>query len=396
MKKKIMAFILAATMALGMATTVFADETTTPVTNPNKVVSTSGLDASKKNEIKIYKNYTAKNAETVSPKETFEFSVKATGLTNAGVVDAKTGAVLQLKNVPMPSVAKLDVEAGVADQNDATKLPVVITLPEYNVVGVYTYEITEKDNGVAGVTYHSDPITLVVTVQQDETFDSKNLVATVHCEYEPEIGGGAADKNDTFENVYSAGTLSVKKEVTGNMADRDKEFEVTVTFTSEKPVKEAISYEHEGKALTVAVTDWKKADEVYTASTVLNLKHEETVTFTNIPKGVTYEVKEREYADYEASYAYTVTYVDNDGDGDTSNDTHTYDAKDTKEIGSTVVYAGSVYLEDVGYDHSVVITNNKEAEVDTGINLDSMIYIAILAVAAVGLVGVVARKRTAR
>ena len=372
MKKKIMAFILAATMALGMTTTVFADETTTPVTNPNKVVSTSGLDASKKNEIKIYKNYTAKNAKTVSPKETFEFSVKATGLTNAGVVDAKTGAVLQLKNVPMPSVAKLDVEAGVADQNDATKLPVVITLPEYNVVGVYTYEITEKDNGVAGVTYHSDPITLVVTVQQ--TSDSKNLVATVHCEYEPEIGGGAADKNDTFENVYSAGTLSVKKEVTGNMADRDKEFEVTVTFTSEKPVKEAISYENEGEDLTVAVGEWKEANGVYTASKILNLKHNETVTFTNIPYDVTYTVKESDYTDADGY------------------DEAKYEGSDVTDDKKAEKAEGTL---DSPFEN-VNITNNKESEVDTGINLDSMIYIAILAVAAVGLVGVVARKRTAR
>lgn len=371
MKKKIMAFILAATMALGMATTVFADETTTPVTNPNKVVSTSGLNASIKNEIKIYKNYTAKNDETVSPKETFEFSVKATGLTNAGVVDAKTGAVLQLKNVPMPSVAKLDVEAGVADQNDATKLPVVITLPEYNVVGVYTYEITEKDNGVAGVTYHSDPITLVVTVQQDETSDSKNLVATVHCEYEPEIGGEAADKNDTFENVYSAGTLSVKKEVTGNMADRAKEFTVTVTFTSDKPVNEAISYEHKGENLTVAVGDWEKADGVYTASKILNLKHNETVTFTNIPYEVTYTVIE---SDYTGADGYDEAKYDGS------------DVTDDKKAEGTLD-SSSEYVN---------ITNNKESEVDTGINLDSMIYIAILAVAAVGLVGVVARKRTER
>ena len=45
-------------------------------------------------------------------------------------------------------------------------------------------------------------------------------------------------------------------------------------------------------------------------------------------------------------------------------------------------------------DDAVVITNNKGVVVDTGISLDNMPYIMVLALLALGLVGFVSKKRS--
>ena len=95
------------------------------------------------------------------------------------------------------------------------------------------------------------------------------------------------------------------------------------------------------------------------------LKHGETITIANLPYGVTYTVVEDDYTT-EAKGGYDeASYVWSD--------------ETNKKIDSET--------------DTVVITNNKGVTVDTGINLDSLPYIMILAVAALGMVGFVAKKR---
>ena len=103
-----------------------------------------------------------------------------------------------------------------------------------------------------------------------------------------------------------------------------------------------------------------------TASADITLKHGETVTFENIPYDVTYTVVENDYtADGYDVASYKMNGIDaSDGSGMIDS------AADTVEI-----------------------TNNKGGEVDTGINLDSMPYIMILALVAVCAVVMFARKR---
>ena len=85
------------------------------------------------------------------------------------------------------------------------------------------------------------------------------------------------------------------------------------------------------------------------------------MTFTNIPYGVTYTVEEADYT----SDGYKTTYALGDNN---------------KKIDSA--------------SDSVDITNNKNNDkIDTGINLDSMPYIMILALVAVCAVVMFARKR---
>lgn len=330
--KKLFAMLLAVVMIFSLATVSFASEDVeVPVYKDDMETVT------------VSKTYSATNEGTVSPAETFSF----TELECIKVEHAADGVGVDTYDVP--EIASVEYDAGEAGSENKTK-NITITLPEYTSVGVFTYEFREIAGDTAGVTYYSDVIRLVVTVIQTE--DGKIRVAAVHTE---EVGG---QKSDDFENVYSAGSLAVSKTVTGNLGDQTKDFIVNVEFTAPegKVVKEAISYVVDGKTLTIAPEAWKDG----VASVDIALKHGETVTFENIPYGVTYTVVEDDYSDegYKATVAETDTAKVIDSDIDT-----------------------------------VGITNHKNEMVDTGVVMDSIPYVLILAVAAFGIVAIMSKKR---
>lgn len=297
------------------------------------------------NTVTVSKTYRLTNDGTTSPAETFRFSaLTCTNVENAGV-GVTTG------NAPIPTIGDIAYTEGEAGSDTATKT-VEISLPAYDAVGVYTYSFTEQDGGTAGVTYRTDAMRLVVTVVQGD--DGKIRVAAVHTESEED-----GDKSDAFDNVYSAGSLAVKKTVSGNLGDQDKEFHATVTFSAPEgdTVRGTISYVDGGDSKTIAPTAWADGS----VSTEITLKHDETVTFTNIPYGVSYTVVETE-ANQDG---YTTSYT---GENGTMN----------------------------AASQNTTITNTKGMEVDTGIYTDNLPYILLLGVVAVGVVVYVVRRRGVR
>lgn len=334
--KKILSLALALMLVLSLSTVAFAakdDEATYTDTTT----------------VTLTKEYELTNADTTSPAEEFTFS----SLTCTSVTDAAAGVTPT--TAPVPTIDSVSYAAGDAGGANKTK-NITINLPLYTSVGIYTYTFTETDGGTAGVTYRSTPITLVVTVIEQ---DGKVRVAAVHTE---EAGG---TKSGAFNNKYSAGSLSVKKTVTGIMGDRQKEFTVKVTFTVPEgdTVRGDITYVDGTETKTIAAGDgWTGSQEVE-----ITLKHDETVTFTNIPYGVTYSVVENDYT--------------SEADGNYDAASYYFDDND-KKINSA--------------SENVTITNNKGGTVDTGINMDSMPYILLLAVACVGLFLFISKKRMMR
>lgn len=327
--KKLLAGLLTAGMMLSLSVAAFASNSGAATYEDQSTVT-------------ITKEYNATNSGTTSPAETFGFTIA-----NTSVTDAADG--ITAENMPTPSIGTVGYAAGDAGTAEKAK-EITVTLPEYTSVGIYTYTIKETAGTTAGVTYYGDDITLKVTVIEQ---NGKIRVAAVHTE---EAGG---TKSDSFANTYSAGSLSVKKNVTGNLGDQSKEFNVTVTFTAPegKEVKEAISYMDGDTSKTIPATAWNNG----TAIAVIGLKHDETVTFTNIPYGVTYTVVEDDYTSdgYDAA---SYTFSDQQKKIDTASD-------------------------------SVEITNNKTGEVDTGIRMDSLPYILALALVLGFAVVMFARRR---
>ena len=334
--KKLISLALALVLVLSMSTVAFAAEGDEAAYTDMSTVT-------------LTKEYKLTNTDTTSPAETFTFSA----LTCTKVEDA--GVDVTTSNAPVPTIANVAYTTGEAGGDNAKKT-ITITLPTYTSVGVYTYTFTEVDGGTAGVTYRSDAITLVVTVIEQ---DGKVRVAAVHTE-----GDGEA-KSGEFNNEYSAGSLSVKKTVTGIMGDQQKEFTVKVTFTAPTgdTVREAITYVDGTETKTIdAGEGWTGSKEVE-----ITLKHDEPVTFTHIPYGVTYTVVENDYT----------------AEADGGYDEAAYNFDDNnKKIDSA--------------SENVTITNNKDGEIDTGINMDSMPYILLLAVACMGLFVFFSKKRMMR
>lgn len=153
---------------------------------------------------------------------------------------------------------------------------------------------------------------------------------------------GGRDSRVTCTNCIAAPettTITLDKVVTGNMGDRDKNFTFTVS-----------------------------ADDVNLGTYTLN-HSTPVVTVENVPVGS------------------AVTIIESDNQG--------YVVSATVDAAAVEVINGAVTIENVGADgHAVVFTNNKDVIIDTGVLLDTLPYILILSVAAVGAVLLVRKRRS--
>ena len=233
-----------------------------------------------------------------------------------------------------------------------------------------------QDN-VLGVTYDTNPITLKVQVTSEDILDDSKVVGSrlvahpillqgdtvIDDEGKPQKNedGSLVNKVDDITNKYSAGKLEVSKSVTGNLGDKSKYFEVKVKFTNPTDKTWDPNILVSGGSYYEGTQEYVKEENG--KEFTVNLKHGDTIHFDNIPYGVTYTVEETNYTGENGGYE-TAEYKFSDSSNkiDTANDT-------------------------------VLITNKKEALVDTGISLDSVPYILILGLAVVGIGALFFRKR---
>ena len=350
--KKLLSLALALIMVLTLTVAVAAEEP--PYNNDESV--TIGV------------SFTGENKTATTPNETFHYTITAGAVIDGNAEGNRTyvqesSLSDEGTSVPMPTIKTYDVAMTPGAEDGSF----TIVLPEYSSVGIYYYTVTQTEGNTAGVKYDTRKMIVKVTVIQQE--ENKVRVAFATASLADKDGNPGTDvKIATFVNTYSAGSLSVKKLVTGNLGDRDKEFNVKVTFTAptDKEVESVISYT-DGTAQTIETSKWTEKNGSNQAVVTITLKHNETVTFTNIPYGVTYEVKEADYTS-EANGKY---------------DAAKYDFTDTAKKIDTA-------------SDTVTITNNKNSAVDTGIVLDSLPYVLLIAVAVVGVVIFTARKRSHR
>lgn len=333
--KKFLSIMLALALVLSLGTVAFAAKG-----DPTEDV---GI-------ITLNKMYKATNPETVSPAEIFTFSE----VTTVSVDGAAAG--ITTENALKPTLGNYVAEAGGAGNPNATTLTASITLPEYTSVGVYKYSFTETANDYAGVAYETRTFYLTVSVINDPNTPDEFIRTAALRLGDP----SSEEKIDAFENTYSAGSLAVRKEVTGNLGDKSKEFKVTVTFTAPEgeTVMSDITYEEDGEPRTIEAGENGWSGET-TKTAEIYLKDDETITFKNIPYGVTYNVEEDSYT--------------------TDGYNTKYDVKKTGEIEDPAI--------------ETIITNDKDMGVDTGVFMDSLPYVLLLVGACAGLVVFFARRR---
>lgn len=261
------------------------------------------------------KNYT-QNGGT-APEATFTFKAEFKAFAEGATAQ---GPALSISNV---------VATGAGDNYTATISPE----GEFPSVGKYYYTVSEDQGNVAGITYAA-PLYLMVLVTNGE---NGALVPSYYL-YKNE---NMDTKEDTFTNAYSAGTLTVKKTVAGNLGDKKKEFDFTVTFAAPQ-----------GKDWTPAIDLSTGVEPVENKpmSYTFKLKHDATATFGNLPYGVTYTVAENGAEEKDGVLMngdYQVTMTGNEG---------VIESADTK----------------------AEFVNTKEGSIDTGVTTENLPYVLLI------------------
>lgn len=343
--KKLFAGVVAAAMIATMSFPAFAARPT-----PN--VGSDGL-------VTITKKYTVTGSEEKkAPAETFTFTV-----TPGAKVNGAEKTVEKSEATTIPTMAANSNEKTVAftalTEDGTGTFTVDVANLNIKKPGMYYYTVTETPSNTAGVDYAAKSMIMVITAGYADDGEDSSLSywAALH------DSTNYNDKNSKFENTYTAGSLKVTKKVIGSLGDKDKKFNVDVTFTAPagKTVKSTITYVNNG-AESIAPDAWKlnTTTNQYEAKVTVELAHKGSVQFNNIPKDVTYIVEEQDYSREE----YTATY-EGDKSGTIANDVK-----------------------------STTITNNKgDDNIDTGVILDNAPYILMLAVVAAGAMTLVIKKR---
>lgn len=437
--KKLMTFALAGTMAIGMSTTAFAADS-------NLNTSTTSIsDTRTINLLKDYVNGSDSQTDTKSPAENFVFTIERYGLWNVGQ-DGNGKAKYTKENMPTfdngnaesgkaNNTFTIHADEGKAGTNGTDKLNTSITVPTYEAVGDYWYKVTETDNNVAGVIYGTndaetdnasvdnnnhkavyylhvqvtngdDEGKYIRTVTMHKTAPDSTVTnnTTYEAWYATNNDNTTDKKVNDIQNKYYAGSLNITKQVTGNAGDKNQLFEVTVTFknasggTMNSDITYKNFYDAEG-TLTPNSTSigWSGAENNTTKEVKFYVKNETTVTFDNIPYGVSYTVKETQPTDDKYTHSFAYSNADAEGKFNglkTDPDTVTVEAvEDSDETGAKKWDAAQASGSISDDSDTVTITNTKESTIDVGVITSNAPYIAMLLVAGVAVVMFIRRRR---
>ncbi len=337
--KKIISLILALMLVLCMGAAAFADEGDGTTTGTTWDGTYAASDAKTFNE--IVKTYTSENNVIVNETLTF---------TSAAETTNPDGGTAEL------TVANLVVSS----LNPGT---LAVTITSLSQVGTYEWVITENEGNTAGVTYSKDEVHVIALVEYNN--DTHKLQVKEVSSYIKKAADGSKAK--TFTNTFKSGSFTVAKEVTGNMANVNDEFEIIVTLTSAKPIGTNISV----AGTTVERSAWSNENGTYTYTFTSNYsKINDAKTFSDIPEGVTVSVVETDTEANMKGYTYKST---------NTNEENTF----------------SMTVADNDNDKAIVVTNEKTANVDMGVSTDSLPYIVLLGIVALIGAAMIIKRRAA-
>lgn len=345
-KKKIGALILAGTMLLSMGTTAFAaGEPTAPDVNQNGTVP-------------ITKEFEMADG-LKTPAATFKFT-----------------ATSQIAGAPTATIADVSFTEGQTGTLKGEKYVLEGTTTisfqgTWPHAGEYVYTVAETQESMPNVTYDTSSYTLRVYV----------INGTKGLEIEKITAQGATGKTDKilFTNTYAKNdaTLTIEKNTEGDYADKTRKFDFEITFTK-SPMSDQTTFTGTIGAQSVEYT----AGQTKT----FKLADGEKLVFNNLPVGTTYMVKELAATD---GYTPKVTVVENKTTTVTNKTVQETEALDTlKENGKNNLVGEN--------ENKVTFTNTYKDVAVTGIVMNNLPFILLVAVAIVAFVSlaVVKRRRT--
>lgn len=255
-----------------------------------------------------------------------------------------------------------------ATKDDAS---ITMTLPRYEKVGIYTYQVKEVDGGTLGMTYDATTYTLQVRVANKMVNGKIDPSGEKVCYVTMKADG---TKESSVKNTYNSSNLTISKNVEGNMGDRSTDTKFNFKVTLEVP---------EGKTLRSTITGTNNAAVVWnedkTVGTVtFQLSHGESFTLMNLPYDIVYTVDEM-----------SGTTALKQGDKIYNTYQVSYDDHKAGTIGS-----GEGKIAPTEGVISTEVTNTwGDDTIDTGVILDNAPYILMLAVVAGGAMTLVIKKR---
>lgn len=172
-----------------------------------------------------------------------------------------------------------------------------------------------------------------------------------------------------YAKVVPTKTVTIEKQVKGYFGDTRKEFEFSLDFGGEDISK-----------ITAARSDGSAINDLSS----FTLKHGQYVTLTNVPIGATVTVTEKTPG---ALYGVTATGYEEAKSGATDV-SYVYTIAEAADVQSTAINEAKNFEGD-----KIVVVNTATLFPDTGVLLDTLPYIVILAVVAGGVALLMLRKR---
>lgn len=344
-KRRLAAFaVVAATMLLalvGVVTPAWAEGESTdpqlPVTERKvKITSTLTMD----------KNAVVPNAEfhyAIEPAGSSECASTSGMPVTPGVLDAVT---LLSGNVNFSDSDLKSQENPNGTKTITAYLSVSLDTSKFEAPGIYRYKITQTRPELDGLNVAHEELFLDVYVENG----GSGLVAN-GCTLSAAAGSG--DKTSGFENEYVTHKLTIKKVVTGNQGDKNRDFNFTVT------IKGANGEAYKYATVKDNTTPNEKNAPSGTAIRV-SLKDGGSVIFYGLSPKDTFIVTEKDYH----SDGYETSYKIGDDASPTGGNSTVEEA-----IGTS--------------DTTVTFTNAKDATVPTDVIRTVAPYVAIVAFAAV-------------
>lgn len=391
--KKILSMVLALALMMSLCVTVAATESSTsPTADPTEPAK--GTNPTSKRELqdvsfnktlqltdKRYKDALGDNGVT--------FTFTATEISSAAELDGfdKNPGITLLDAPSLKDIKVTFTKQDSFDENLQCTKAVVVSLADKEswptTPGRIVYKLKE-DATVTGAIYDTNPLYLEIVIENDAASATDNDTGVSYTCILWQLSTTDKDGNtvaaylkkvDGLTNQYKVGDLTVEKYVTGNMANRtDDKFTIKTTFTNTNgasikyTIKDSSDTQIENGTGTVDTSGTQNYLEVS------GIKHGYKIEFEGLPDGATWAVQETDTGGYTVTYGVT-------SNGNTVSGTLKGD-----------VYSGTCHY-DTTSNFDVTVTNEKQTDVNTGVVLESLPYVIILAIVAVGAVLFLVKKR---
>lgn len=350
-KTKFGALVLAGTMMFSMGTSAFA----------------AGVPTVDKNgQASITKDFVMAEGIT-TPASTFKFT-----------------AVSNTPDAPTATINDITFDNAEAGNLVEGKITVSkksnITFGTFPHAGEYVYTVTETKESATGVEYSTDTYTLRVYVKNGNNgLEIRNMTAEKGTS-NGTVGNKVSEMK--FTNTYRKdAALEITKVTTGELADKTKDFDFTITITPSKTETNQES-SYTGKIGEEDVT--VNANQ----PTTFQLHDGETLKFDSLPAGTRYVVTE---AGKEDGYTPSVTVLENG----TATVTDKEASSDAEGISSANTQATNLVGEG---ENSVTFTNIYKEVPLTGIFMNNLPLVIVIGIAvlALGALAILKKQRSAR